>query len=669
MGAVISDLLRNVFIFIDSVVYNLIGKVYELFISIANTTIISEGTINTFANRVYALLAVFMLFRLSFSVLTYIINPDNINDKSGGGGKLIGNILITIILLISVPWLFGQVWDIQKDLLNDNIIGKIILGNTNVQASEQLNAGDNMAWVTFSAFFHPTVGSCADNPSIYNEGSTDLGGPCYEALNGITDGDTNVAVAYARIEKSQLVSAISDSGLLNIKDNDEYVFEYLPFISTIAGGFIVYILLLFCIQIAVRSVKLGVLQLIAPIPVISYLDPKQGKDGMFKKWLKVCGKTFADLFIRLAAIYFAIFIITEITSGGGMTDITTGTKQTSLLVKVLIILGALTFAKELPKFIEEITGIKLDGGFSLNPFKNNPVLSGLAGGLMGAGMGVAGALTGAGAMSGLTGAFRGMKAGFGGKKLGEIRSGQTDINNRMRTARMNGSTFGSRLATSFNRSVGLPTKSQQIENRIQNIDDEIKGIDNKLKPTQDSIADRKAYTDKVKAMEDRAVDKIKNGEAGNISTHYKELENRASELRDKLGRGEAGVTASDVANAEMAALDYLNNNGKYDYIDTSIANGSDAAMIGMYKDLESMASTTQTYKDADGNTVTIDSTTVRSGAAARHSNAGKVTGTVNDDTRTIINPAEADKQKLSQEKAALYEEQRKSKANEDAIKR
>lgn len=441
MGTVISDLLRNVFIFIDSIIYDLIGKIYELFIAIANTNIFGAGTINEFANRVYALLAVFMLFRLSFSVLTYIVNPDSINDKSAGGGKLIGNVLITIILLISVPWLFNQVMEIQKDLLNDNIIGKIILGKSGTQNSQQpqttqnalvtqqLSAGDNMAWTTFSAFFYPTIDSC-DGVAIDE---------CVKGLNGIDkngndcgikvgpNNNTCIGDAYKRISDSQLVSGLKSSGLATVRDaNDEYIFEYMPIISAIAGGFIAYILLLFCFQIAVRSVKLGVLQLIAPIPVISYLDPKQGKDGMFKKWLKVCGKTFADLFIRLAAIYFAVFIITEITSGGGMTDITTGATQTSLLVKVLIILGALMFAKELPKFIEEITGIKLDGGFSLNPMKTLASIP-LVGGAAAAGLGIAGAgALAAGRLgSGLIGS--GAKAlvhGISGGKHGEsFRSG------------------------------------------------------------------------------------------------------------------------------------------------------------------------------------------------------------------------------------------------------
>ena len=38
-------------------------------------------------------------------------------------------------------------------------------------------------------------------------------------------------------------------------------------------------------------------------------------------------------------------------------------------VKVFIILGALMFAKQLPKLISDLTGMKMDGKFTLNPLK------------------------------------------------------------------------------------------------------------------------------------------------------------------------------------------------------------------------------------------------------------------------------------------------------------
>ncbi len=483
----ISDMLRNVFIFIDSIVYGFIGSVYELLMDIAATNIFGDNTIMKFADRVYALIAVFMLFRLSFSVLTYIINPDTANDKSAGGGKLISNVLITIVLLISVPWAFRQVLAIQNDILKDNIIGKIILGTSDSLSSSmttQFDAGDTMAWTTFSAFFYPSELVCPDG--------WDNAGTCKTALNeqgeinGIKFGD-----AYARVEKSQLVAGIQKSGLITARVSSgstgevgEYAFEYASIIATLGGGFIVYILILFCIQIAVRSVKLGVLQLIAPIPIISYIDPKQSKNGMFSKWLKLCGKTFADLFIRLAAIYFAIFIIMEITHGDGMINSLTGQKASGL-VKVLIILGALTFAKDLPKFIEEITGIKLDGGFSLNPFKNNAVLGGIAGGVVGAGLGAVGGFAGnlvAGnkMRDAVRGGFKGFASGgMGGikdkglKKDTFTRGAKAGVATGTNYAnwRAAGSTMGGRMSDRFRSSIGAQTAAEKYDAQIKAYDD------------------------------------------------------------------------------------------------------------------------------------------------------------------------------------------------------
>ena len=164
---------------------------------------------------------------------------------------------------------------------------------------------------------------------------------------------------------------------------------------------VAWILLMFCIDVAIRVVKLGFLQLIAPIPIISYIDPQGSKDGMFKKWTKTCISTYVDIFVRLMAISFAIFIINIICTGE-MVKLSTGKEitiaQTGILrfafVQILIILGALLFAKQVPKLIEDLTGIKLSGTFTLNPMKriNEAPLLGKAAAF--AGGAVAGAVAG-----------------------------------------------------------------------------------------------------------------------------------------------------------------------------------------------------------------------------------------------------------------------------------
>ena len=59
--------------------------------------------------------------------------------------------------------------------------------------------------------------------------------------------------------------------------------------------------------------KLIILRMIAPIPVISYIEPKSAKDGAFSHWTKTFISTWAELFINLALIYFIVYMIDMLT--------------------------------------------------------------------------------------------------------------------------------------------------------------------------------------------------------------------------------------------------------------------------------------------------------------------------------------------------------------------
>lgn len=430
---------------------------------------------------------------------------------------------------------------------------------------------------------------------------------------------------------------------------------------------------------------------------------------MFKKWYTACFKTYADVFIRLAAIYFAIYLINLLISNPNAFvigfcdsgDTNCVPKTLGLSEQLFVILGILMFAKQFPDLIKDLLGIDLKGNFTLNPIKKieDNALFGknLTGAAAGLAIGTVGAFSGAGRARGLTGALGGL---FGGKGMAETLKSQRDKNKTMRNAIMDGSTFGGRFGARFYSAFGARTAADKYDTDVHDIDEQIKDIDNEIKPRQDSIADRKAYTDKVKAMEDRAVDKIKNGEAGDISLLYKSLENRAEQLREYMRSNKTAnfngtirrVTADDVAEAEMAANNYLTTTGMEDYLDittgiettmreinsdgtakstrTALRNAiSDAAVVSQYEDLKAMTKESKTYvKDDSGGTVTIDKATVEAGAAARHKNAGQVTGSSNYETRKYINPAQGKKQKLEQEKAEKYNNQRTAKANETAIK-
>lgn len=359
----LETILRFISFWLDKLFYGFVPTIYNLLVDIANTTIFTEDIFDTFASKVYGLLGIFMLFKVSFSILTYIVDPDAFLDKSKGFSKLISNIIITLTLLIATPWLFSQAMEIQQIILRDNILGKIF-STTSVNPNVTANAGNVMAYETFKAFYHFDYDKYSDcvneNGLLKDTDSCKLGiGSDYDNLKNILNNSFN----------SQSINVYMDYDLLHLKDsNDEYVMYYIPIISTLAGVALLLLLIVFCFDVALRSVKLGFLRMIAPVPIISRIDPKKGKET-FDKWVKTTIGTYLDLFIRLLAIYFAIFVITQVIDLK-FVDATTGLPaEVNVFVKVFIILGALLFAKQLPQLIQDLTGIKMDGKFTLNPLK------------------------------------------------------------------------------------------------------------------------------------------------------------------------------------------------------------------------------------------------------------------------------------------------------------
>lgn len=443
---------RILFRIVDEAVYGIIASVYKLMITIANHQVFQAETFAKFGKRVYALVGIFMLFKLAFSLIRYIVNPDEMKDSKKGGKKIIINVMVVVVLITITPTIFEQSRKLQGLILKENVIGNLILGisgegnvtankaakdweliskndnnddqttdttedntqtntgtvnpgGTDGAAIRQYNlfdktVGDEIATLTFSAFYFPAYSDCSAeisamknneaNINATDESKIDYGTISEQCKSGF--GEEELAKTYLRgIVFNDIETLLYDNDLANAKvetstGESKFVMKYSVLISTVAGIVLLLIFINFCIEVAVRTIKLGFLELMAPIPIISYIDPKSSENGLFSKWLKMCVTTYLSLFIRLAAIYFAIFVIGEITSGG--IDLTS-----SPLVTVFLILGALIFANQLPKMIEELVpSLKGSGTFSLNPMKTigaSPLAAAAVGGLAGAAGGIA----------------------------------------------------------------------------------------------------------------------------------------------------------------------------------------------------------------------------------------------------------------------------------------
>lgn len=488
------DIFIDIALSIDRTIYTWIPYVYNLIVKIAEYEVFSPEQINGLSRRIYALLGIFMLFKLSFSMISYIVNPDEFADKTKGFGGLIKNVIISMVLIVAVPYIFVEAYNVQKMILEDGTIIKLVLpvsganDDTNSDRSSiayaSRGAGEEISFILFTQFSRPNdvIVSIKDNcRRIYaldesenrihatnSEYAYALDSKCdktlYDLFTASTENKTgayqyykdameyenyNILVNHPEIFKAEVPAEMyaNASDGKSIKSNVK-VIKYNWILSFIIGIVILLFLTTICIDVATRTIKLAFYQIIAPIPIISHCDPKAKKDGMFNKWVKACFATYLDLFIRLFVFFLAIFIIRAFTQ-----KMYSNNSDTAIIL--FIIIGALVFAKQAPKIIEDLTGLKIEK-FTLNPFKkvaNEALLPEKVGKAIGK-IGF-GTLTGAagGALAGFIGGGNSFGQKMLSSAMGTVKGGlksegftagvrtQANINRKMRDARIAGASF------------------------------------------------------------------------------------------------------------------------------------------------------------------------------------------------------------------------------------
>ncbi len=397
----LGDIPRSLFSSIDSAVYQMISSVYGLIEDLAHVQIFKEGVIQNFYNKTYALLAIFMVFKLTFSIVSYVLDPAKVTDKSAGFGKIITNVMIMFVMILSAPVVFKNLYKLQEMILDEGVIynflfqqgdqeinadgeKKLIIGdpeacknwrenpdyygsrseliNSEVGSWYVANNGDYISLMLYRNFFN--LGTLNDGQNLGYRTGDDADNSYQYLCNG-----KDITVhGYSDI--TDLIDMINDTVNRSGK-NDYYVIDYKYVVGTAVGVFVLLELISIAFDVAVRAIKLGFLQLIAPIPIMSYIDPKSGKNGMFSNWIKEVGKTWISLFTRLFAVFFAVFIISSI-DYAMVESINTDNytmQSKSFFIIMFVIIGALMFAKQLPQLLEQlIPGMKM-GKMQLNPFK------------------------------------------------------------------------------------------------------------------------------------------------------------------------------------------------------------------------------------------------------------------------------------------------------------
>ena len=473
----LGDLGRLLMQLLNYGVYFLLAIMYQIFFNVASAQLFESETIKNFYGRIQLIIGVFMVFKLAVTILQGIMNPDQFMNPKEGFGNFITRVIVALALLtvlvpINVPdvqnansfekylnnngLLFGTLYSLQDRILSNNTLGRLILGTTDNatgvdESNDAANGTQKDKLAQSSRIFSSTILKAflrinlkptearEDDDETKRENwycNETLDGQGEAAINTYTQLDVDPTTllswefltADCELNDSWLsslgnsVSWIPIVGLFT--SNTRYVFAFNWLAACIVGIIFLIIMIGFTIDIAIRSIKLAILRLIAPIPVISYIEPKSSKDGgMFSSWVKALTSTYLDLFLRLAIVYFVLFIIQDMIINGVIIDEAGG--MVGIISFIFIMLGLFFFAKMAPKFIKDALGLKGAG-------MSNIGLSGILGGaaMVAGGGGLAGFAMGA--MNGTDAAVKGQAQGKP-VPLGAAWSQNSDLMAKIRT--------------------------------------------------------------------------------------------------------------------------------------------------------------------------------------------------------------------------------------------
>lgn len=359
------DALRGLMLSLCEIVYNLISFCFEVFYNLGRANILNNDILDPIFRKIGLIIGIFMIFRVTFAFVQYIVDPNMMTDKNKGAQTVIKKVVIVIILFGSTRYLFKAAFDIQSQILDSQILEKVILGKkfaSNEQNSSMSEFGSDFSSTVFSTFYRI-------NPEAPTSGDTSVYNLCRELLGknneklkdqikeyGLSNTDANICLnSKAKYESdNDSVGEIVKKNKDN-KDNEEnYIMQFDGdgLVAAITGIICLYLGFMFTFQVGIRTIQLAYLQVIAPIPIIMYITPK-GEDNL-KKWGTQCVTTFLDFFLRIAIVYFAVFIINVLTSDIGIKAIYEEGTFYNVYVTCIMIIATLMFVKKVPNLLKEI---------------------------------------------------------------------------------------------------------------------------------------------------------------------------------------------------------------------------------------------------------------------------------------------------------------------------
>ena len=540
---------NKLLLWIDKGVYWAVSKIFAIFISMCqiNLTVLVD-MMGDLISRIKALIIVFVVFKLALALITNLNSPDKATEDAK---KTLVNVLIAAALLVSYNLIF--------DVLNETSM--LILGKPENYKYTRLSkiagltdeADEGMIMRTFFG----TSGNIAAKDS---EG---IGLTLASKSLCATFPDTGKAVC----KQLENVIGTGENTKINKLSN---IYPYMgkevdghPFVALGLGLYMIYAIGKAAIEIGVRMFKLVILQLVAPIAIVSIIGTEGTKAKPFANFKKAYIQVFISAFTRIAAIFLVTIFVSKffnnwetifgsINSGG----------VTGLVTMVITVIAGYQFAGELPKFIDQIFGTSLGGDLGGKGFGNfltslatAPIAAGgaIVGGIAGSTMAAKeGAGWGAAALNGLAGAGTGFAAAFRGNSIAEKIRDTNQSNfagNRARAvkmAEMGGA--GAYLGGAALNHTPIFGKNGQ-DAKVARMDREIAGYDKDINKITESGKSYDELNGIIDAYDKAQVDGIKDAAAGSAAG--------GTGLSGFAGYGSAGIKyGNDKSSYAQSLLKY-----------------------------------------------------------------------------------------------------------------
>lgn len=569
-------LVRTFSFYLDGLIVNFIGAVYKYFTALLGGTMFNEAVVDAIMKNVYVFIGVLVFFRVAMLLLKYIVNPELVEDGKLGVNKLVKRVIFGMIGIILTPTIFSFAINIQGAFIQDQVIQKILIPEDllEISKSKMDNAGKYLGTYVWAGFLNPAT------------------------------------KAPERIEK-QFKSALKKGDLSSLDVNnggflgmgyDVYNYSYFIFLSTFVLGYVLYLMIKYCLDLISRLFKLFLYQLIAPIAMIEYMI-NGSDDGVFKSWKNAVLGTYFLLFVRVFALWFVIFVMTLMSGELPNDTYISGSLLTTddYLLRALIILALLGFMMDLPKLLSNIFGIDLEqqgsaGGLldSVKGMFGKVAGAGLAmggaaiGGALGAAKGIGGTATSAMAKNGksfgtLNSKWNNSKLGqskFGQSKFGKALSGSLFANNQERMA-ARGAEMGS-LKTSmdavkganksmFKSAMSSNSYTGSLYSGYNEVNDTIKAKQDKrdAKAAQKDQMDREETRNTYLSNIDKRLERL---ETTRVVETIRQSEKGASMDPDKLiKKSTEAVVDAKIGSVDLSAI--INS------LNTCFANGATVDVV------------------------------------------------------------------------------------------